>query len=67
MICASLPCADLEFRYLQLILATVVAAKPPLSGQMETAPSIPVLGESAFRSLAVALGALGAGRQTGGF
>ena len=48
----------------QLILATLVAAKPS-AGAQEDASAIPVLAEAAFRSLAVALGALGAGRQTG--
>uniref|UniRef100_A0A7S0M233 HECT-type E3 ubiquitin transferase n=1 Tax=Cryptomonas curvata TaxID=233186 RepID=A0A7S0M233_9CRYP len=50
--------------FAQLILATVVAAKPSAVLQVD-ASAIPVLGEAAFRSLAVALGALGAGRQTG--
>ncbi len=45
-------------------MATVVAAKPSVGVQVD-ASAIPVLGEAAFRSLAVALGALGAGRQTG--
>ncbi len=53
-------------QFFQLILATVVAAKPSAGHQVD-ASAIPVLGEAAFRSLAVALGALGAGRQTGPF
>jgi hypothetical protein len=46
-------------------LATVVAAKPSATGVQADPSAIPVLGEAAFRSLALALGALGAGRQTG--